>query len=205
MILIDGSDGISSSFPALKIFLQRLIESLDVGPDKVRIAVAQYSDNIKLEFLLNRYSDKREVIGAIQRLSPVGGSILNTGAALEYLINNVFTVRGGSRVAEGVPQFLILLAADRSRDDIQGPAKTLKSSGTVPFGIGIGNADISELQTISYVPEFAVVVPDTSQLSNLQQLIAQRVTRLTKEDINALIPDVTFPVPLPGEILFLNW
>lgn len=204
MFLIDGSDGIRSSFPALKIFLQRLIESLDVGPDKVRIALAQHSNTIKPEFPLNRYSDKAEVIGAIQRLSPMGGRQLNTGAALRYLISNVFTVQGGSRAAEGVPQFLILLTADKSRDDIQGPAKTLKSSGTVPFGIGIGNADISELQTISYVPEFAVVVPDTSQLSNLQQLIAQRVTRLTKAEISALIPEVIFPVPGPGKGQFLN-
>lgn len=199
VFLLDGSDRIRSSFPALKSFVQRVVESLDVGPDKVQIGLAQYSNVIKVDFLLNAHSDKTEVIRAIQRLSAMGGSPLNTGAALQYLISNVFTTRGGSRVADGVPQFLILLTADKSRDDVRGPAALLKKGGTVPFGIGIGNADITELQTISYMPDFAVLVPEVNQLTSIQQLMSDRVTQLTKAQIETLVP-----FPHPGEEKFLN-
>ncbi|XP_031969886.1 collagen alpha-3(VI) chain isoform X12 [Corvus moneduloides] len=207
VFLIDGSDGVRRGFPLLKTFVQRVVESLDIGRDRVRVAVAQYSNTIQPEFLLDTHEDKADLISAIQQLKLMGGSPLNTGAALDYLIKNVFTVSSGSRIAEGVPQFLILLTADRSQDDVRRPSVVLKTSGTVPFGIGIGNADLTELQTISFLPDFAISVPDFSQLDSVQQVISNRVIRLTKQEIESLAPDLVFTSPSPAgvkrDIVFL--
>uniref|UniRef100_A0A8C8EAX2 Collagen alpha-3(VI) chain n=1 Tax=Otus sunia TaxID=257818 RepID=A0A8C8EAX2_9STRI len=200
VFLIDGSDGVRRGFPLLKTFVQRVVESLDIGRDKVRVAVAQYSNVIQPEFLLDTHEDKAELISAIQELKVMGGSPLNTGAALDYLIKNVFTVSSGSRIAEGVPQFLILLTADRSQDDVRRPSVVLKTSGTVPFGIGIGNADLTELQTISFLPDFAISVPDFSQLDTVQQVVSNRVIRLTKKEIESLAPDLVFTPPSPAGV-----
>ncbi|XP_064289602.1 collagen alpha-3(VI) chain isoform X6 [Passer domesticus] len=207
VFLIDGSDGVRRGFPLLKTFVQRVVESLDIGRDKVRVAVAQYSNTIQPEFLLDTHEDKADLVSAIQQLKLMGGSPLNTGAALDYLIKNVFTVSSGSRIAEGVPQFLILLTADRSQDDVRRPSVVLKTSGTVPFGIGIGNADLTELQTISFLPDFAISVPDFSQLDSVQQVVSNRVIRLTKQEIESLAPDLVFTSPSPAgvkrDIVFL--
>ncbi|XP_030919344.1 collagen alpha-3(VI) chain isoform X3 [Geospiza fortis] len=200
VFLIDGSDGVRRGFPLLKTFVQRVVESLDIGRDKVRVAVAQYSNTIQPEFLLDTHEDKADIISAIQQLKLIGGSPLNTGAALDYLIKNVFTVSSGSRIAEGVPQFLILLTADRSQDDVRRPSVVLKTSGTVPFGIGIGNADLTELQTISFLPDFAISVPDFSQLDSVQQVVSNRVIRLTKQEIESLAPDLVFTSPSPAGV-----
>uniref|UniRef100_A0A8C5JUM5 Collagen alpha-3(VI) chain n=1 Tax=Junco hyemalis TaxID=40217 RepID=A0A8C5JUM5_JUNHY len=200
VFLIDGSDGVRRGFPLLKTFVQRVVESLDIGRDKVRVAVAQYSNTIQPEFLLDTHEDKADLISAIQQLKLMGGSPLNTGAALDYLIKNVFTVSSGSRIAEGVPQFLILLTADRSQDDVRRPSVVLKTSGTVPFGIGIGNADLTELQTISFLPDFAISVPDFSQLDSVQQVVSNRVIRLTKQEIQSLAPDLVFTSPSPAGV-----
>ncbi|XP_033921545.1 collagen alpha-3(VI) chain isoform X7 [Melopsittacus undulatus] len=200
VFLIDGSDGVRRGFPLLKTFVQRVVESLDIGRDKVRVAVAQYSNAVQPEFLLDTHEDKADLINAIQELKIMGGSPLNTGAALDYLIRNVFTVSSGSRIAEGVPQFLILLTADRSQDDVRRPSVVLKTSGTVPFGIGIGNADITELQTISFLPDFAISVPDFSQLDTVHQVVSNRVIRLTKKEIESLAPDLIFTSPSPAGV-----
>ncbi|XP_062435208.1 collagen alpha-3(VI) chain isoform X4 [Rhea pennata] len=200
VFLIDGSDSVRRGFPLLKTFIQRVIESLDIGPDKIRVAVVQYSNVIRPEFLLDAYEDKADLINAVQALTVMGGSPLNTGAALDYLIKNVFTVSSGSRIAEGVPQFLILLTADRSQDDVRRPSVVLKTSGTVPFGIGIGNADLTELQTISFLPDFAISVPDFSQLDSVQQVVSNRVIRLTKKEIESLAPDLVFTSPSPAGV-----
>ncbi|XP_021254078.1 collagen alpha-3(VI) chain isoform X7 [Numida meleagris] len=197
VFLIDGSDGVRRGFPLLKTFVERVVESLDIGRDKVRVAIVQYSNVIQPEFLLDAYEDKADLVRAIQALTIMGGSPLNTGAALDYLIKNVFTVSSGSRIAEGVPQFLILLTADRSQDDVRRPSVVLKTSGTVPFGIGIGNADLTELQTISFLPDFAISVPDFSQLDSVQQAVSNRVIRLTKKEIESLAPDLVFTSPSP--------
>ncbi|TFK02284.1 Collagen alpha-3(VI) chain [Platysternon megacephalum] len=205
VFLIDGSDGARSGFPALRTFVQTVVENLDVSPDRVRVAVVQYSNVIQPEFLLNTYPDKADVISAIKDLSIMGGAPLNMGAALDYVIKSVFTSPTGSRIAERVPQVLILLTSGKSRDDVRRPSVALKTGGMVPLGIGIGNADITELRTISYVPEFAHAIPDFNQLDTIQQVISDTVTRITREQIEERVPEVPSPSPVSSkkDVVFL--
>ncbi|KAG6930871.1 collagen type VI alpha 3 chain [Chelydra serpentina] len=200
VFLIDGSDGARSGFPALRAFVQRVVESLDVSPDRVHVAVAQYSNIIQPEFLLNAYSDKSDVIRAIQGLSIMGGAPLNTGAALDYVIKNVFTRPAGSRIAEGVPQLLILLTSGNSRDDVRRPSVALKTGGMVPLGIGIGNADITEMQTISYDTDYAFAIPDFNQLDTIQQVISEKVTGFIVRPTEKPSPS---PVSSKKDVVFL--
>lgn len=202
MFVLDGSDGVRASFPLLKEFVQRLVESLDVGPDRVRVAVAQYSDRTRPEFYLNSYLDRQGVVDAVRRLTPLGGPTPHTGAALDFVLRNLLVGSAGSRLAEGVPQLLIVLTADRSGDDVLGPSAALKRRGAVALGVGVGGADIAEMQAISFVPDFAVAVPSFRQLGDIQQDISQRVTRLNREELSRLspvLPPVPPPPPGPGE------
>nr|XP_020827928.1 collagen alpha-3(VI) chain isoform X2 [Phascolarctos cinereus] len=191
VFLIDGSEGVRSGFSLLKEFVQRVVESLDVGPDRVRVAVVQYSEQARPEFYLNSYSDQQAVVNAIRRLTLLGGSSLNTGLALDFVMRNMLVESAGSRIAEGVPQFLIVLSASRSRDDITGPSVILKRSGAVPFGIRIGRDDDTEMRTISYIPDFAVVIPTFQQLGSVQQVISEKVTLLTREELDKITPVLT--------------
>ncbi|XP_053554835.1 collagen alpha-3(VI) chain isoform X3 [Bombina bombina] len=190
VFLLDGSEDARSNFPALRSFIQRIVENLDVGQDKIRVAVVQYSDSCRPTFLLNAYSDRQSAIGSIQRMTPIGGSPLNTGAALDYVTRSVFTSEAGSRGLEGVPQFLILLTTGKSRDDVRRPATALKKNKVIPFAIGANKADMTELQTISFIPDFAFSVPDVSQLSNIYQTITTRVAQLKQGDVEILIQTI---------------
>ncbi|XP_040213456.1 collagen alpha-3(VI) chain isoform X3 [Rana temporaria] len=203
VFLIDGSDDARSGFSSLRSFVQRVVEYLDVGQDRVRIAVIQYSDSSRPEFLLNTYSDRQDLIRSIQSMTPIGGSTLNTGAALDYVQKNVFIGSAGSRIAEEVPQFLILLATGRSRDDVRRPAASLKASGIVPYAIGTSRADRTELQTISFSPDFVLFVPDVNQLENAYQTFSQRVSSLTTSDIRTLIQSVPAVADSKRDLLFL--
>ncbi|XP_052606406.1 collagen alpha-3(VI) chain isoform X2 [Peromyscus californicus insignis] len=197
VFLIDGSEGVRSGFPLLKEFVQRVVESLDVGPDRVRVALVQYSDRTRPEFYLNSHMDQQGVINAVRRLTLLGGPIPNTGAALDFVLRNILTSSTGSRIAEGVPQLLIVLTAERSGDDVRGPSAVLKQGGAVPIGIGIGNADISEMQTISFIPDFAVAIPSFRELGTVQQVVSERVIQLNREELSNLKP-VILPLPSAG-------
>ncbi|XP_045874220.1 collagen alpha-3(VI) chain isoform X2 [Meles meles] len=197
VFLIDGSEGVRSGFPLLKEFVQRVVESLDVGPDRVRVAVVQYSDRTRPEFYLNSYMDQQSVVSAVRRLNLLGGPTPNTGAALDFVLRNILISSAGSRIAEGVPQLLIVLTADRSGDDVRGPSVVLKRGGAVPIGIGIGNADITEMQTISFIPDFAVAIPSFRQLGTIQPVISDRVIQLNREELRRLQP-VLLPPTSPG-------
>nr|XP_045002854.1 collagen alpha-3(VI) chain isoform X1 [Jaculus jaculus] len=197
VFLIDGSESVRSGFSLLKDFVQRVVEGLDVGPDRVRVALVQYSDRTRPEFYLNSHMDQQGVINAIRRLTLLGGPTPNTGAALNFVLRNILTSSTGSRMAEGVPQLLIVLTAERSGDDVRGPSVILKQGGAVPIGIGIGNADITEMQTISFIPDFAVAIPTFRELGTVQQVISERVIHLSREELSRLQPIFPSP-PSPG-------
>ncbi|XP_036925071.1 collagen alpha-3(VI) chain isoform X2 [Sturnira hondurensis] len=196
VFLLDGSDGVRSGFSVLRDLVQRVVESLDVGPDRVRVAVVQYSDRTRPEFYLNSYMDRQSVVSAVRRLALLGGPAPNTGAALDFVLRNVLIGSAGSRIEEDVPQLLIVLTADRSGDDVSGPSRLLKSAGAVPVGIGIGNADMTEMQVISYVPDFAVTVPTFTELTNVQQHLYGKV-QLSRQELRELQP-IYVPSPAPG-------
>ncbi|MBN3272846.1 CO6A3 protein, partial [Polyodon spathula] len=181
VFLLDGSDDTRNGFPAIRDFVQRVVENMDVEENKDRVAVVQYSNDAAAAFYLNTYSTKEDVLNTIRGLRHKGGRPLNTGAALQFVMDNVFTASSGSRRLEGVPQVLILLTGGRSRDDIGAAATALKGLRVVPFGIGTRNADTRELQTISYYPAFALSVSDFSDLPNIQQQLLSSVTKISRE------------------------
>uniref|UniRef100_A0A3B5M7Q2 VWFA domain-containing protein n=1 Tax=Xiphophorus couchianus TaxID=32473 RepID=A0A3B5M7Q2_9TELE len=144
VFLIDGSSATRSEFPSVRDMIRRVVEQLDVGLDRVRVSVVQYSDDPKPEFLLNEHSTKAEVRQAVMKLRSSGGNRLNTGRALEWVSRNIYQRSAGSRIEEGVPQFLILVTGGRSSDDVSTQANQLKRNQVAPLAIGSRNADLNE-------------------------------------------------------------
>lgn len=172
MFLLDGSDGTRNGFPAMIDFVQRVVDRLDVGENKDRVSVAQYSRDAEAHFNLNTYTTKTDIVSTVRGLRHRGGRPLNTGAALQYVRDNVFTAPAGSRRLEGVPQMLILLSGGRSFDNVDTPASALKQQGIVVFGIGSRSSDSRELQKISYEPSYAFAVSEFTDLPNVQEQLS---------------------------------
>uniref|UniRef100_A0A4W5JU03 Collagen, type VI, alpha 3 n=1 Tax=Hucho hucho TaxID=62062 RepID=A0A4W5JU03_9TELE len=183
VFLLDGSDGTRSGFPAMRDFVQRVVETLGVDENKDRVAVVQYSRDPAAQFYLNTYTTKGEILNTVRGLRHKGGRPLNTGAALQYVRDNVFTASSGSRRFEGVPQLLILLSGGRSFDNVDTPASALKELGVLIFGIGTRSSDSKELQRISHDPSYALSVSDFTDLPNIQQQLLSSV--------EAIVIDVT--------------
>uniref|UniRef100_A0A3B4B756 VWFA domain-containing protein n=1 Tax=Periophthalmus magnuspinnatus TaxID=409849 RepID=A0A3B4B756_9GOBI len=163
--LIDGTDSVRADFAYIQDFIIKVIEPLEVSADKVRVAVVQHSERPSPNFYLNTYQTKDEVISAINNMRVSGGSTLNTGIALKFMKETVMSERQGSRAAQGIPQFLIVLSGSRSRDSVRESAGALKTDGVVPFGVGVKDADPRQMEAISHNPSFAFKVKDFSELS----------------------------------------
>ncbi|XP_069790511.1 collagen alpha-3(VI) chain-like isoform X2 [Narcine bancroftii] len=183
VFLIDGSENVRPAFSSIKNFITRVIDNLDIGSDKVQIGLVQYSENPNVNFFLNSYSTKRDMLDVVRFLRQQGGQSVNTGKALEYVKQNIFTKSAGSRVEEGVPQFLILLTASKSADDVGQAALALKQAGVAPFIISSGGADRDELQQISLSPDYIFEVPDLQNVEILEQRLASPLTTLNKDQI----------------------
>ncbi|XP_023806644.1 collagen alpha-3(VI) chain isoform X9 [Oryzias latipes] len=192
VFLLDATDSTRSDFPAVQDFVQRVVEMLLVDEKKDRVSVVQYSRDPAVQFYLNTYMTKDEILNAVRNLRHKGGRSLNTGAALQYLRENVFTASSGSRRLEGVPQLLILLSSGRSADSVDAPASALKQMGILTFAVGSRGSDSRELQRISHKPTSAFTVAEFTDLSSVpQQLLAS---------LEALPIDVTPDTPTDSEI-----
>ena len=175
VFLLDGSDGTRTGFPAMRDFVERVVQTLSVDDNKDRVSVVQYSRDPAVQFYLNTYPTKSQILDTVRGLRHKGGRPLNTGAALQYLRDNVFTASAGSRRLEGVPQLLILLNGGRSFDSVDAPASALKQLGVSTFAIGTRGSDSRELQKISQDPSQALAVSDFTDLPNVQQQLQSLV------------------------------
>ncbi|XP_051761470.1 collagen alpha-3(VI) chain-like [Ctenopharyngodon idella] len=203
VFLLDGSDGTRNGFPAMKEFVQRMVEKLEVAENRDRVSVVQYSRDPEAHFYLNTYTTKEEVLDSVRGLRHKGGRPLYTGAALQYVRDNVFTASSGSRRLEGVPQILVLLSGERSFDSVEAAASSLKKLGVLTFGIGSRGSDSRELQRISYDPNYALSVSDFSELPNVQEQLLASVQAVSIP-ITPTTPTVTADYVAPRkDVVFL--
>lgn len=177
---MDGSDNTRRGFQEIRAFVYDVIASLPVGVNDDRISVIQYSNVAVANFYLNSFSRKEDVLNAVKGLTHRGGRPLNTGSALSFVKNNIFTSSSGSRQAEGVPQLLILLTSGKSKDSTLEPAKILKNFGVSITGIGTKNSDRHELEKISSekTPYF---VDDIAYLSKIQKQLIEEISTSVKK------------------------
>lgn len=191
IFLIDGSNNIGSvNFQAIRDFLVNLIESLRVGAQQIHIGVVQYSDQPRTEFALNSYSTKADVLDAVKALSFRGGKEANTGAALEYVVENLFTQAGGSRIEEAVPQILVLISGGESSDDIREGLLAVKQASIFSFSIGVLNADSAELQQIATDGSFAFTALDIRNLAALRELLLPNIVGVAQRLILLEAPTI---------------
>lgn len=172
VFLLDGSDDSRSGFPAIREFVRRMAEELNISEDKVRVAVVLYSDTAKVYFNLRSHRSKKAIIYAIRSLRHKGGRPRNTGAALQFVQDRVFTASSGSRRLEGVPQILFVLTGGQSSDDVSTAALQLKHLGILSFAVGMKKAKLDELQKIAFSSRFLHNLPVFGELLSIQPQIA---------------------------------
>ncbi|XP_034552837.1 collagen alpha-1(XIV) chain isoform X1 [Notolabrus celidotus] len=185
VILVDGSWSIGRlNFRLVRMFLENLVNAFDVGIDKTRIGLAQYSGDPRMEWHLNAFSTKEAVIDAVKNLPYKGGNTL-TGLALTYILENCFKPESGSRV--GLPKIGILITDGKSQDDVIPPAESLRNSGVELFAIGVKNADENELRSIASEPHSTHVynVADFNIMSSIVEGLTKTVCeQVVQQDID---------------------
>ncbi|XP_039592174.1 collagen alpha-6(VI) chain-like isoform X1 [Polypterus senegalus] len=192
VFLVDESGSISSeNFKQIRSFISNIVNVLDVGSDKVRIGVVLYSDSPNVEFFLNTFFSKEEVLQQIQKL-PFRGGGANTGRALDFLRTEIFQESVGSRKAQGVQQIAVVITDGLSSDNVSLPAANLRRDGITIFAVGVQEADINQLRQIASHPprKYVQKVENYLELSNVKKSLQ----KLLCNDILAqafLIPKVT--------------
>ncbi|XP_073535930.1 collagen alpha-1(XIV) chain isoform X1 [Phyllobates terribilis] len=201
VILVDGSWSIGRlNFRLVRLFIENLVNAFNVGTDKTRIGLAQYSGDPRIEWNLNTYGTKEAVIDAVRNLPYKGGNTL-TGLALTYILENSFKPEAGART--DLPKIGILITDGKSQDDVIPPAKSLKDAGIELFAIGVKNADVNELREIASEPDSDHVynVADFNIMNSIVESLTKTVCERV-EDIDITIKaDIVEEIGTPSELI----
>lgn len=173
--LLDGGMT-ASQFQQIKSFLIRLSRQLNFGASAYRLGLAQYGQDIRVEFLLNQHQTKQETqaaVSSVQHLRASSTEQRNLGSALAYASANFFTKEAGSRADQGYRQFLVVLSAKDSKDPVFKESRLIKSAGITVVGMSLG-ASMEELSVVATAPYIyrvnATFVPLLRQIFEAEEL-----------------------------------
>ncbi|XP_062424459.1 collagen alpha-6(VI) chain-like [Rhea pennata] len=196
VFLVDESSKIGSkNFQLIRAFLLKIVNALDIGPSNVRVGLVLYSNEPRLEFTLDTFKDKSEILTYLKNL-PYRGGQAYTGVAIDFLRKKVFTEEAGSRQKHGVQQIAVVITDDQSLDDYAEPASKLRRKGVTVYAVGVQNVtESSKLDKIATYPprKHLISLKFFLQLSNIGWKIKKRLC-------NEIVTK-TFVVPLQSQSL----
>nr|XP_015825821.2 collagen alpha-1(XII) chain isoform X3 [Nothobranchius furzeri] len=187
VFLVDGSWSVGrENFKHIRSFIAALAGAFDIGEDKTRVAVVQYSTDTRTEFPLTRYTRRGDLLQAINSLPYKGGNTM-TGDAIDYLIKNIFTEAAGSR--KGFPKVAMIITDGKSQDAVQEHAERLRNIGVEIFVLGIKGADEDELREIASTPHNKHVynVPNFDLIQDVQRRIITEVCSGVDDQLSSLV------------------
>lgn len=131
----------TAEFQQIRTVLSRLVNQLNIGAAAYRLGLAQYGQDVKVEFLLNAHQTKEETQNAVKRfrqrrLQP--GENRNLSIALQYASAQFFTRDAGSRADKGYRQYLVVLSGKDSNDSVARDSRLIKSLGVTVIGMSVG-------------------------------------------------------------------
>ena len=157
VFLIDGSGSIRHErFQDIKDFVIGIVQELEVNPDlpsKVHIAAVCFDNEAFVEFYLNTYQRKQDIIQAVQRIHYLGGRT-NIADAFRRMRRDIFLPSRGDR--EQVPNFAIVFSDGASNIDEtetlpQAIAARVEGVHIITVGVG-SDLSMPELQGMTSDP-----------------------------------------------------
>ncbi|KAF3844687.1 hypothetical protein F7725_007850, partial [Dissostichus mawsoni] len=187
VFLVDGSWSVGrENFKHIRSFISAMAGAFDIGTDKTRVAVVQYSTDTRTEFPLTRYNRRGDLLQAINSLPYKGGNTM-TGDAIDYLLQHIFTEAAGSR--KGFPKVAMIITDGKSQDPVEEYAKRLRNIGVEIFVLGIKGADEDELKEIASTPHNKHVynVANFDMIQEVQKKIITEVCSGVDEQLGVLV------------------
>uniref|UniRef100_A0A9J7XQZ0 Collagen, type XII, alpha 1a n=1 Tax=Cyprinus carpio carpio TaxID=630221 RepID=A0A9J7XQZ0_CYPCA len=186
VFLVDGSWSVGrENFKFIRSLIWAMAGAFDIGEDKTRVAVVQYSSDTRTEFNLNQYYRRPDVLRAIKNLPYKGGNTM-TGDAMDYLVKNTFTVGAGAR--KGYPKVAMIITDGKSQDSVGEYAERLRNIGVEIFVLGIKGADEDELKEMASAPHSKHIynVPNFDMINQVQRELITQVCSGVEEQLNFL-------------------
>ncbi|XP_049446985.1 collagen alpha-1(XII) chain isoform X1 [Epinephelus fuscoguttatus] len=187
VFLVDGSSSVSRpNFKNIRNFISAVAGAFQIGEDKTRVGVVQYSSDPRTEFNLKKHLTQQALLRAIGSLQVKGGDTM-TGDALDYLLKNTFTEAAGAR--EGFPKVLVIITDGKSEDPVESYARQLRSRGVEIFVLGTQQADMEEMKLMASTPYRSHIfnVANFNLMKSVQKELITQVCAGVDDQLHSLV------------------
>ncbi|KAM7384175.1 hypothetical protein PAMA_011497 [Pampus argenteus] len=149
VFIIDSSRSVRpSEFEQVKVFLAKVIEGLDVGPNATRVGVVNYASRVSLK----THRTKAGLIKAVSKIEPLSTGTM-TGLSIQFALNVAFSESEGARVkSPDISKVAIIVTDGRPQDNVKDVAQRARDAGIEIFAIGVGRVDMSTLKQMASDP-----------------------------------------------------
>lgn len=178
--ILDLSGSTESEYQRTIQFTKRVITGMDMNFGRARVGVVTFGDDANLEFNLNTYSDKQEILTAIAFVPNRGRT--NTQDAIRMTRSDVFTQSRGDR--RGVPNIAVLVTDGYSnvqRDNTVPEADRAKRDDIAMYVVAVGDSvDVGEVNAIAGTSvtspdNYVFRVRDDSDIDDVADELAQEL------------------------------
>ncbi|KAK1153171.1 cartilage matrix protein, partial [Acipenser oxyrinchus oxyrinchus] len=153
LFILDSSRSVRpSEYEQVKVFVSKVIESLNVGPNATRVGVVNYASQVKNEVSLKTHRNKAALLKAVSKIEPLSTGTM-TGLAIQFAINVAFSEAGRVRSrTSSCAQVAIIVTDGRPQDNVKDVSARAREAGIEMFAIGVGRVDMNTLRQIASEP-----------------------------------------------------
>ncbi|TMS01716.1 Collagen alpha-6(VI) chain [Larimichthys crocea] len=172
IFLIDSSGSIyPEDYQKMKDFMKSVISKSVISQDEVHVGVMQFSTIQQLQFPLDRYYSKDEMLQSMDEMQQIGGGT-HTGEAITKVSQYFDASRGGR---PDLRQRLVVITDGEAQDQVKGPAAALRAKGVIIYAIGVMEANTTQLLEISGSPDKMYAKRDFDALKDLESQVAMEL------------------------------
>jgi collagen type VI alpha len=176
-LVLDLSGSMETLINLIVEFAYQLANNLPISSDVTRVALVTYADASQVQFYLDEYSDKRDILNAIVALSKGGRT--GTSSAIRTTYQEVYTTSRGDWT--GVTNYAVVVSdgganIEKERTAIE--ATEAKNRGIEIFSVAVGdNPYMPEMTAIASSPssEFTIRVRNDGEISDGVESLLSRV------------------------------
>uniref|UniRef100_A0A8D0DZM6 Integrin alpha-2 n=1 Tax=Salvator merianae TaxID=96440 RepID=A0A8D0DZM6_SALMN len=136
VIVCDESNSIYP-WEAVKAFLEKFAQGLDIGPTKTQVGLIQYGSFPRVVFNLNTYPNKEDVEKAMLQTYQSGGVYTNTFKAIEYARQNAFSKEAGGRTTASKVMVVVTDGESHDGSNLKEVIAKCNEDNITRFGIAV--------------------------------------------------------------------
>ena len=175
---VDDSTSVQrSNFNKVLDFVANIVGTLTIGTDAALVGFTSFSNTVRHQFYMNRYTVKSTLLTQIDRVRYRGGGT-DIAKALNEVYDNQFKTSNGAR--NGAIKVLVLITdgkaeGSRAVEDMLTAAQTIRDAGIIILSVGIkSGVDIDQLTQIAGDASRVFSADDfDNALGNIQQTLIE--------------------------------